>query len=301
MTAAAASQSSVSPPGASHAGSQSAVTPRSSMPSTGAASSAGTSKPATVKSTIFPTPEPSILLGADVASAPFVIPSSASQPPLVAPGCFKVTAGRSASIEVCGPEPDPAWMKYANIGTAVLALVVSAIAVVVAHKTFAFMRRQDRQARTDSVRDEYWLRTVVSPTCIEPFQAFVGALRAELPGAAAPSVPPSVAELQAFYKSATLKFNDFSLKFRTLALIDLNLSAAVEVALQDLEDHFARYMSDLTSHVQGATPTPPVRSEMVARLTDGMLGVFKLVQDHQVRSGDDPPSQRRRWWDLRLG
>lgn len=147
------------------------------------------------------------------------------------------------------------------------------------------MRYQGRQARADSVRDEYWLRTVVSPTSIQPFQAFIAELRTTLPGLTPPLVAPTEVELKAFAAGAVSKFNDFSMQFKSLSLIDQQLSASVESELEAIEDVFSDYVTGLGSHISGGQ-TVPDRTDAVAKLTDGMLKLFKLIQDHQVHSGD---------------
>jgi hypothetical protein len=225
---------------------------------------------------------PAITPGAERASERLGAASSALQPSVTV-GCIKVTTSTTAVVEVCGQEPDPAWIKYANLGTAATALIVSAIAVLVAHRTVEFMRYQGRQARSDSVRDEYWLRTVVSPTSIQPFQAFIAELRTTLPGSTPPLVAPTEVELKAFAAGAVSKFNNFSMQFKSLSLIDQHLSASVESELEALEDVFSGYVTALGSHIS-AGQTAPDRTDTVAKLTDGMLKLFKLIQDHQVHS-----------------
>lgn len=227
---------------------------------------------------------PAVPLGAERASERLVAAASASQPSGTV-GCIKVTTSSTAVVEVCGQEPDAAWIKYANLGTAAIALIVSAIAVVVAQRTVEFMRYQGRQARADSVRDEYWLRTVVSPTSIQPFQAFIAELRTTLPGSTMPLVAPTEGELKAFAAAAVSKFNDFSMQFKSLSLIDQQLSASVESELEAIEDVFAVYVAALGSYISGGQPAPD-RTDAVAKLTDGMLKLFKLIQDHQVHRGE---------------
>ena len=227
---------------------------------------------------------PGIPLGVERASESLVGVPSASQPSVTV-GCIKVATSTAAVVEVCGQEPDPAWIKYANLGTAATALIVSAIAVLVAYRTVEFMRHQGRQARTDSVRDEYWLRTVVSPTSIQPFQVFIAELRITLPGTTPPLVAPAEVELRAFAAVAVSKFNDFSMQFKSLRLIDQQLSASVERELEAIEDVFSVYLTALGKHISEGQPAPD-RTETVAKLTDGMLKLFKLIQDHQVNNGD---------------
>lgn len=223
--------------------------------------------------------------GAERASERLVAASSASQPSSTI-GCIKVTTSTAAVVEVCGQEPDPAWIKYANLGTAATALIVSAIAVFVAHRTVQFMRYQGRQARSDSVRDEFWLRTVVSPTSIQPFQAFIAQLRTTLPGSTPPFEAPTEVELKTFAAIAVGKFNDFSMQFKSLSLIDQKLSASVESELEAIEDVFSGYVTDLGSYISGSQAGPD-RTSAVTKLTDGMLKLFKLIQDHQVQSGGE--------------
>jgi len=225
-----------------------------------------------------------VALEVDRASERHVVASSASQPP-VAVGCIRVTTNTAAVLEVCGQEPDPAWIKYANLGTAATALVVSMIAVLVARRTVEFMRYQGQQARADSVRDDYWLRTVVSPTSIQPFQAFIAELRIALPGSTSPWVAPTEVELKAFAAVTVSKFNSFSMQFKSLSLIDQQLSAAVERELEAIEDGFSDYVTALGNYISVGQQAPD-RTDAVAKLTDGMLKLFKLIQDHQVHSGD---------------
>ena len=220
---------------------------------------------------------PSVVEG---AAGVVLSPQSASAS--VTPGCFKVTTATHTSIEVCGPESDPAWMKYANVASAAGTLAVGVAAALVAYWTFNFMRTQGQQARADSVRDEYWLRTVVSPTSIEPFQSFIAGLRRDLPGVAPPLTVPTEAELNVVFAKTVDSFNDFSLKFKSLALIDDKLNGQVEIALQGIEEDFTEYVGSLRLHLISGSP-PPNRSDAVADLTNGMVALFKLIQAHQVK------------------
>lgn len=262
---------------------------QASVPAKSAASSpAGNvigAQPASGPASASSATAPAIPLSTERASERLVAAFSAAQPSVTV-GCIKVTTSTTAVVEVCGQEPDPAWIKYANLGTAATALIVSAIAVFVAHRTVQFMRYQGRQARADSVRDEYWLRTVVSPTSIQPFQAFIAELRTTLPGSTPPLVAPTEAELKAFAAVAVSKFNVFSMQFKSLSLIDQQLSASVESELEAIEDAFSGYVTALGSYISGGQPAPD-RTDAVAKLTDGMLKLFKLIQDHQVHSGGE--------------
>jgi hypothetical protein len=252
-----------------------------------ASSPAGTvigAQPASGPASAFSATAPAIPLSAERAAERLAAASSAPQS-LVTVGCIKVTTSTTAVVEVCGQESDPAWIKYANLGTAATALIVSVIAVFVAYRTVEFMRYQGRQARTDSVRDEYWLRTVVSPTSIQPFQAFIAELRTTLPGSTPPLVAPTEGELKTFAAVVVSKFNDFSMQFKSLSLIDKQLSASVESELQEIEDVFSGYVAALGNYISAGQPAPD-RTDAVAKLTDGMVKLFKLIQDHQVHGGD---------------
>ncbi|MBI5271520.1 MAG: hypothetical protein HY856_17775 [Burkholderiales bacterium] len=172
-------------------------------------------------------------------------------------------------------------MKYANVASALGTLLVGFAAALVAYWTFRYMRAQGTQARADSVRDEYWLRTVVSPTSIEPFQAFISELRRDLLTFDTSSPTVQAADVEALFARATDRFNDFSLKFKSLALIDDALSAEVEGQLQNIEDSFTTYIGSLRLHLTTGS-TAPSRSDIIAALTDGMVDLFKLIQMHQV-------------------
>ena len=115
-------------------------------------------------------------------------------------------------------------------------------------------------------------------------QHFIAELRTSLPGATPPLVAPSDAELRAFATKATNKFNEFSMQFKSLSLIDQELSASVEQRLEVVEDVLTTYVAALGASISVGRPVPD-RSDAVSALTDSMLRLFKQIQDHQVQNG----------------
>lgn len=183
-------------------------------------------------------------------------------------------------MEVCGPESDPMWLKLMSAGPSALSLVVSIAALIVAVRTYTYTSTKDQKARAQSIQDDFWLRTVVSPASIEPFLKFIGDLRAALPHASA-TTPLTPNDLTVYWGGAQRKFNEFSMSFQSLALIDLALQKSVEQALLDLEDGLSDYVAALGKFVDGTVTVAPNRADAAASLTRGMLRVFQLVQDHQ--------------------
>jgi len=200
----------------------------------------------------------------------------------IAAGCFKVRAGAVLAVEVCGPEQDPAWLKYANLATSGGALFASILAVLVARQALAFSRSQDQRARSRSVREDYWLRTVVSPTSIEPFQEFVSELRSSLPGLQSfGQLPP--ADKKAVYTRTAESFTKFSFQFQSLRLIDSALANEVASELELIEDGVMMYLGELQRVDATGTGQTPDLVLALSNLSDGMLRLFQLIQDYQVR------------------
>lgn len=205
---------------------------------------------------------------------------AASASPLSA-GCAEAKSGHALTLKLCSPEPDAAWLAYVNVGTAVLALLVSCAAAYVAHRTLHFARAQDQRNRSASVRDEFWLRTVISPSSIEPFQAYMNELRATLPSVE--TNPPSAEDLKQFFAKTASSLNDFAIKFSALALISESLHEAIREELEGIEDAIANYVQAMTSYVPGGNAQAPSRAELQTTLTAGMVRLFKRIQEDQSR------------------
>jgi hypothetical protein len=205
----------------------------------------------------------------------------AASAPEAKPGCLQVKSRDALTVEVCNPEPDPAWLSHANVATAILALVVSCVAVYVAHRTLHFARVQDQRNRSSSVRDEFWLRTVISPSSIEPFQKYMNELRAGLPGA--DPDPPSAQELQKFFAATATALNAFAIKFSALALISDSLPEGVRDELEGMEDAIAEYVAALTAFASTGAGSAPSRTDLQNRLTEGMIRLFRRIQEDQSR------------------
>lgn len=192
---------------------------------------------------------------------------------------------------VCQPPAEDLWSKF---GPTMPSLFLSVVAIVVSVLTYRYNRSKDQRAREQSIRDDFWLRKVVSPLSIEPFLKFAQELPRALPVASGTSDDA----VETFWTTQVAKVGDFEVAFRALGLIDVALGEAVASKLEAFEDLLATYCGDLRAHLKdSATPAPNATAAGHALLTT-TLELLKLIQLQQTSVGR--ASNRgwlRTWWD----
>lgn len=164
-------------------------------------------------------------------------------------------------------------------------LIVSVLAVVVAHKALQHTRETDRATRVQSVKDEFWIRTILSEVCILPLIRFVEGLPEAVPTAGSASF--TLAGVQQFWAQKQEELNAIALKFNFLGMLDGELARQVEAAFEKLEEAFCSYIDDVRTHL--ATPkTSPMPSPHRLReaMNPRLMEVLKLIYAHQAYLAD---------------
>ena len=187
------------------------------------------------------------------------------------------------------------WSKF---GPTMPSVLLSLVAIAVSVRTFFYNQSKDQRAREQSIRDDFWLRKVVSPLSIEPFLKFAQGLPRELPG-----MPGSTDEkVEEFWTAQVAKVGDFEVAFRALRLIEVALGDAVATELEKFEDVLAAYCGELRAHIKDPTLSAPDATAAGHALITTTLDLLKLIQSQQNTVGR--VSKRGRlmsWWTSRAG
>ena len=194
--------------------------------------------------------------------------------------CSQVSPSDTFAISICQPKSESvsAFVKFVD---GLPTLIISVIALGVSLTTLYYNKRKDERVRQQSIEDDFWLRKVVSPLSIEPFLKHIHEIAAALPIADG-STKQSVSD---FWSAQTAKFGAFNVAFRTLDLIDVELSMKVGLELEKIEDELASYCGDLGRHLDGAVLTRPDSEEASQKLIALTIGVFQLIKGHQTTVG----------------
>jgi hypothetical protein len=187
------------------------------------------------------------------------------------------TEGGTA-VAVCQQPPEALGAKFLGV---LPPTAISLVALVISVLAYRYNRSKDARAREQSIEDDFWLRKVVSPMSIEPFLKHMQQAAATLPRATG-ATPDAVKQ---FWKAQIDKFEELTMAFQTLGLIDEALGSSVMSAIEPLEEEFATYCGALCEYLEGGKPGAPDRAAAVSRLTTNTISVLKLVKVHQKRVG----------------
>ncbi len=177
------------------------------------------------------------------------------------------------AIALCRPQQDSAWGKF---WPSFPGLLLSCFAAGLAVYSFIYAKRKDETARDQSVRDDFWLRKVVSPASIEPFVTFSAELTTSLPDAS-----KTAAEVQEYWLKQVDRTNEFASIFALLTLVKEDMHTGVEEQLEFLEDVVSSYCGNLQAHLEQGKP-PPSRKEAIARIRSISIALLKAIQVHQL-------------------
>lgn len=198
--------------------------------------------------------------------------------------CGRLNGGEGATVIICRPPQESLTDKFLavapSLGISLLALFLSGYALF-------YNARKDSTARKLSIKDDYWLRKIVSPTSIEPFVALTSVILAELPEAG--NAELTADSLKAWYDTSHKALIRLKPGFRTLQLLDETLLSDVENELSVFEDELATYVGFLDAYLTNAGQPVPVRATSVAVLSQSRLRLLQSIQLHQTILGAKEP------------
>lgn len=202
--------------------------------------------------------------------------------------CGSIQLAANQSVVICKPTSESMTDKFLvaapSVGMSMVALLLSGWALL-------YNVRKDSLLRDLSVKDDYWLRKIVSPASIEPFVLLSSLIIAELPDAQ-PDAEAGV-NVKDWYDLHHTSLIRLKPGFKTLELLDDGLHLKVEEMLQDFEDELATYMGSVRLH-QNSGSQAPVRAATVAKLSGIRVALLRLIQVHQTSLGKKVT--KKRFW-----
>lgn len=211
----------------------------------------------------------------DVPTASASVGSKADSSNIELPkNCNYVRLNKTNTIALCqAPQPTIFEKLAVNAPSIVLSLVAVGISIA----TLIYNRSKDRGARQQSIKDDFWLRKIVSPISIEPLLKYW----TELPRSLPTTGSANKADVEQYWVQQQKSLEQFYGSFRVLILIDEKLAKSVEEKLEEFEDGLAIYCGAIQAHLADGTILAPDRAFVLASLTEIIIAVFKLIQDHQ--------------------
>lgn len=213
------------------------------------------------------------------SGAGVVLPTKQPQAPPNAfeniPGHCQVAKTDAVSIIICNPTA--AWID--KLLPTAPAFGVSLIALGISLAAFRYTRKKDKTAREQSIKDDFWLRKVLSPSTIEPWVKLMGEMLTGLP-----AVGVTTSQLEEWKQSRLSQIRAIGATFVALRLIDEALFEKVERAAGDVEDRLVGYLSEMAAHLETGAPAPS-RPEAVAELATMGVAVLIPIKEHQTMVG----------------
>jgi hypothetical protein len=195
--------------------------------------------------------------------------------------CGSINLGATHSVIICKPVPDSMVEKLLVVAPSI---VISLIALSVSVWAARYNKNKDSRARDLSIQDDYWLRKIVSPSAIEPFEKFCTEVIAELPEATLNNklMDDEVSQWHDQHHKILLRLKP---SFKSLELLDVELLKKVEDELQAFEDELATYVGKVRQYFKKGEGVAPVRAVTASKLTNIRLSLLRHIQLHQKNLG----------------
>jgi hypothetical protein len=196
------------------------------------------------------------------------------------PECGSIKLGTTHSVIICKPIPDSIGDKLI---VTVPSIAISLIALSVSYFAFRYNKNKDSTARDLSIQDDYWLRKIVSPSSIEPFEKFCTEVISELPEISLTKVI-TYDEVKAWHTAHHKTLLRLKPSFKSLELLDIELLGKVENELTSFEDELAIYVGNVGVCLN-AGGKAPVRAVAATKLMTIKLNLLRHIQTHQKSLG----------------
>lgn len=223
-------------------------------------------------------------ISTDVLTTPLPVVATVVAPSIQAqslpPECGSIKLGVTHSVIICKPIPDSMSDKLL---VTVPSIAISLIALLVSYFAFRYNKTKDSTARDLSIQDDYWLRKIVSPSSIEPFEKFCTEVISELPEIS-PSKVITYDEVKVWHTAHHKTLVRLKPSFKSLELLDIELLAKVENELFSFEDELATYVGNVGLSLKVGSKAP-VRAAAATKLMTIKLNLLRHIQTHQKSLG----------------
>lgn len=187
--------------------------------------------------------------------------------------------GSTAAVVLCRPEEDGFWEKLYKDSPS---LILSLVAIVLSIFALSFSNKQQKRGIVQSIKDDYWLRTLVSPACIAPLIDLRQEILSDFP-----DWRIGKADLQQFSAIASIKFSHMQDALGNLSIVDDCLVDVTRDKLTDLEDVVGGYVALLGQHINDPSAVPAPDATAYRTLISGkFFDVLKPIQEHQLKQGN---------------
>lgn len=183
--------------------------------------------------------------------------------------------GKTAAVVICRA-PDESFLdKFTKDSPS---LLLSLLTICVSIYAFAISGRQQKAGLLHSIKDDYWLRTVISPTCITPLLE----MRKDVLSKVA-EVNKTPHDIQDLTVLAAKEFGSMYRQLSNLSLISGDLVEIVRRQLELVEDRVNLYLGELASFIDDPTATSePDLTKAITEISSLFYGSLLPIQAHQM-------------------
>lgn len=187
--------------------------------------------------------------------------------------------GTSAAVVLCRPAEDGFAEKLLKDSPS---LILSLLAIVVSIYTLRATRNQQRRGIVQSIKDDYWLRTLVSPACITPLIDMRHDVLKSFPSASV-----TKQDLQDYSVRIAMKFMEMQDALGNLHIVDGALVGAARAKLTAVEDLVSEYIALLGQHLNDPLKfAAPDMNGYRTQVSGKFFDVLQPIQEHQIKQGD---------------
>jgi hypothetical protein len=181
------------------------------------------------------------------------------------------------TLAVCRPPAPSLLEKWAESGPSIF---FAAVALVLSVWTLIWNLRRDDRLRQQSVLDDYWLRKIVSPICIEPFLGYINTLPAH---ALQESHALSPGMVQEFFAKNMSKLEELRSAFNAVKLIGDDLYPVVDAEIDAIGESLTVYVASLNNLLSHSSRPNRSWQQTYSEVTERAFNAIRAIQAHQVR------------------
>jgi hypothetical protein len=160
-------------------------------------------------------------------------------------------------------------------------LAVSVFAIGLTLWNLLYTQNKDRRAREISVRDDFWIRKVISPATIEPMMGYTNTLQNRFPSHPSATSPEDTLEI---WLKEVGEFEALRHAFVMLQMLDEHLWEYIDKEFDQASDLIAEYFGELVASIQSPEHLPPNLLETKAKMQTISNRIFKRILEYQRSS-----------------
>lgn len=190
-------------------------------------------------------------------------------------GYNSVQVASTPTVALCVTPESSYWEKVLptlpSIVTSIIAIFLSVYALI-------YNKRKDERVRLQSIKDDFWIRKVISPVSIEPFLKDVTELASSLPTAKSNL---TIDELKVRWTNETSKFEEYRSRYDVLNIVDSAVAQKVAYELDQFYDDLAEYFGALCGYRDNKIEVPPDTQVYSRKFLGTRISISRCILEYQ--------------------